>query len=323
MANPEHLAKLKEGVEAWNKWREKNPKINPDLEHAHLFQAHLEHAHLYDAHLEHAVLIGAHLEHAFLRGVHLEHAFLRGANLERAYLFDAHLEHADLKGANFEHASLSSARLEGTNLSGTNLTSANVTGLLYLGPAATARLCNWLRNPPIPDRRQAKHIRFWLRAGSRLVPYRHRVMRGRYQGIFGLSSCRGNRIFVRDASDQDYLDTMESQLTSTWGRFWFRLWGLIDYGRSFMSVVVVASMLIFIFGKAYSHWPKMITLGGRCPTPFTPYYFSIVTYTTLGFGDVKPHNLAGEVLVSFEVILGYVTLGLLLAVLGDRIARRS
>ena len=27
MANPEHLAKLKEGVEAWNKWRKDNPKI--------------------------------------------------------------------------------------------------------------------------------------------------------------------------------------------------------------------------------------------------------------------------------------------------------
>ena len=51
--------------------------------------------------------------------------------------------------------------------------------------------------------------------------------------------------------------------------------------------------------------------------------FSIVTYTTLGFGDVKPHNLGGEILVSAEVILGYITLGLLLAVLGDRIARRS
>ncbi len=30
-----------------------------------------------------------------------------------------------------------------------------------------------------------------------------------------------------------------------------------------------------------------------------------------------------EILVSIEVILGYVTLGLLLAVLGDKVARRS
>lgn len=31
MANPEHLAKLKESVRAWNDWREANPEIVPDL----------------------------------------------------------------------------------------------------------------------------------------------------------------------------------------------------------------------------------------------------------------------------------------------------
>jgi len=49
----------------------------------------------------------------------------------------------------------------------------------------------------------------------------------------------------------------------------------------------------------------------------------IVTYTALGFGDITPNNMAGEILVSIEVVLGYVTLGLLLAVLGNRIERRS
>jgi hypothetical protein len=58
-------------------------------------------------------------------------------------------------------------------------------------------------------------------------------------------------------------------------------------------------------------------------TWFTPYYFSIVTYTTLGFGDVKPRTLVGELVVSSELILGYTTLGLLLSVLAQNIARRS
>ena len=37
MANPEHLVKLKEGVEAWNKWRKDNPKIKRDLAEANLW----------------------------------------------------------------------------------------------------------------------------------------------------------------------------------------------------------------------------------------------------------------------------------------------
>jgi uncharacterized protein YjbI with pentapeptide repeats len=41
MANPEHLAKLKEGVEAWNQWRVENPNVQPDLIEADLRGANL------------------------------------------------------------------------------------------------------------------------------------------------------------------------------------------------------------------------------------------------------------------------------------------
>lgn len=29
MANPEHLAILKQGVKAWNRWRSENPDLSP------------------------------------------------------------------------------------------------------------------------------------------------------------------------------------------------------------------------------------------------------------------------------------------------------
>jgi hypothetical protein len=36
MANPEHVAILKQGVEQWNKWRRKHPEVEPDLSEAGL-----------------------------------------------------------------------------------------------------------------------------------------------------------------------------------------------------------------------------------------------------------------------------------------------
>ena len=36
MANEEHLARLKQGVEAWNAWRYENSTIQPDLSGANL-----------------------------------------------------------------------------------------------------------------------------------------------------------------------------------------------------------------------------------------------------------------------------------------------
>jgi len=290
VANPEHLAKLGEGVDAWNKWREKNPSVKPDLS-----QASLENARLFKA--------------------HLENANLRQAHLENANLISAHLQNTDLARAHLENADLNTAHLENAHLREADLTNSDVTGLLYTGPMS------------LPEKRMqgfsAAGNRWWNWLRRNLIPYRRWVMRGHYQGIRGLSACHGNRIFVRDATDQDYLDTVEEQLRSRWGRFRFWLWGLTDYGRSLMSVVIFASILIFGFGWVYSHWLGVIRVRDRRVTPFTPYYFSIVTYTTLGFGDVKPNNLAGEILVSVEVILGYLTLGLLLAVLGDKVARRG
>ena len=42
MANPEHLNLLRQGVEVWNKWRENNPQINPNLRGAKLKNRDLE-----------------------------------------------------------------------------------------------------------------------------------------------------------------------------------------------------------------------------------------------------------------------------------------
>src|SRR6516164_4909358 len=60
MANEEHVAILKKGVDAWNAWRDKNPDIRPDLSEANLSdaelaEADLSRADLSDAHLSEAI----------------------------------------------------------------------------------------------------------------------------------------------------------------------------------------------------------------------------------------------------------------------------
>jgi CBS domain containing-hemolysin-like protein len=60
-----------------------------------------------------------------------------------------------------------------------------------------------------------------------------------------------------------------------------------------------------------------VDFQGRSPTWFTPYYFSIVTFKTLGFGDVVPKNLAAETWLTIEVVIGYI------AIFETKWARRS
>jgi Pentapeptide repeats (8 copies) len=161
MANDEHVAKLKEGVAAWNAWRAKNPDIRPDLSDATLRKADLVGANLSKADLGKASLIEADLEEANLRGANLSdanlreadliNADLRGANLrganlsnvdlKGANLSDANLREADLTVADLSVADLSRANLQGANLSGAslveaNLTNADLTGCRVYGVSA-------------------------------------------------------------------------------------------------------------------------------------------------------------------------------------------
>jgi uncharacterized protein YjbI with pentapeptide repeats len=164
MANEEHLARLKQGVAAWNAWRRENPTIQPDLQQANLIrtkllgadlrQTNLFRADLTRAHLAGADLTGAYLFMANLFMVDLTAAALAGADLTRAHLFmanlsganltrakltraklfgahltGAHLLEADLTRADLERADLEATTLVGTNLEGANLTGCKVYGI--------------------------------------------------------------------------------------------------------------------------------------------------------------------------------------------------
>src|SRR5208282_3172994 len=68
-------------------------------------------------------------------------------------------------------------------------------------------------------------------------------------------------------------------------------------------VAAISFSLAALYGAIYRVFPTMLDWKESANTWFTPYYFSIVTYTTLGFGDVRPATFMGEIIVSSEVIL--------------------
>ena len=144
----------------------------------------------------------------------------------------------------------------------------------------------------------------------------------------------GNALFTRDAQDQDYLERLKRSIDETPSPIWrkakqlaFRAWSIIEFGRSLGKPAAYALMLAPNFGGLYSlassHEWGMMNYSRSADTALSLFYYSIVTYTTLGFGDITPQNWIGEVVVVAEVIMGYSTLGLLLSILANRIARQS
>jgi hypothetical protein len=108
MADQAHLDILKQSVEAWNSWRERNPAIEPDL---------------FEANLSRATLLGANLSRATLAEADLFQATLSGADLSWADLSDADLAHSALVKTN-----LTSTTLTGCSIYGISAWSLNLEG---------------------------------------------------------------------------------------------------------------------------------------------------------------------------------------------------
>jgi uncharacterized protein YjbI with pentapeptide repeats len=135
MANREHLAILKKGVQTWNRWRGKNTAIKPDLKEADLNTLDLGGANLKDCDLSDAGLSGAELSGADLRGANLARVTIAetelvGTNLTGASLFGAEFLDASLSGSNLVSTDLSFASLVGVNFWATDLSNSKMFGTI-------------------------------------------------------------------------------------------------------------------------------------------------------------------------------------------------
>ncbi|NEQ49551.1 MAG: pentapeptide repeat-containing protein [Leptolyngbya sp. SIO3F4] len=127
MADAEYLKLLEQGVERWNRWREKNSEIfAPNLRNARLAGTNLRGANLRGADLGDTPLHGTDLSNANLSYANLRGADLSEANLSYANLRGAHLSSANLCEANLHNANLHGANLRDADLSCTNLCGANL-----------------------------------------------------------------------------------------------------------------------------------------------------------------------------------------------------
>jgi len=110
-----------------------------------------------------------------------------------------------------------------------------------------------------------------------------------------------------------------------------------SYGTSLLRWFITSGVIIIFFGALYSHYNFQITsskvinefIQGIKPNIkissvdnfFSPYYYSVVTFATLGYGDITPSNLSGQIFSVIEVLIGYLMLGGLLSVFSKKIIR--
>lgn len=278
-----------------------------DLSGARLMRANLSGATLHGtklagAELTGAQLEGAHLQEADLRGAGLGHASLAGADLSLAdlggaTLIEADLEGADLRMCNLEQARLTKAVLEGADLTKARLAGAQLEGARIAG--ATFDRCD-LRGASLVGLDGFRDAS-WIAVDLREIDFT------------GAYLCRN------EIMDQNFLAEFRAQ--SRWSEVVYQLWRVTsDCGRSIARWAVCTVALMLMFGGIFRLVD--LDLGGHA-TWLSYIYFSVVTFTTLGYGDVLPASATAQFTVMVEVTCGYVMLGGLLSIFSNKMASRA
>jgi hypothetical protein len=100
-----------------------------------------------------------------------------------------------------------------------------------------------------------------------------------------------------------------------------------DYGerKALLALLIHALCLILCFAGIYRGFGlagRVLGPGDELLEPALAAYFSIVTWTTLGYGDYQPAP-ALRLLAGLEALLGYIFLGLIVGLAANLVVKRK
>lgn len=284
-----------------------------------------------------ADLSGANLQDAELSRACLQGAKLRGADLQRAEFLGAKLAGADMSDCDAEQTGFGRADLTGANLFRAKLRHATFTEAKLVG--ADLRRADLtdarLRDSDLGRAESAKAL--WNKAdlsGANVSEANFRESDFREARLSRLKEFStasfvgadirevdftGAYLVRRHIVDQNYLHEFRAQ--SKWHSVLYWVWwATSDCGRSASRWSGWVALITICFGMMY----QVVDVNfGANPTALSPYYYSLVTLTTLGYGDILPLSAAAQAVAMAEAVAGYVALGGLLTILASKMGRRA
>ena len=297
-------------------------------------EVHLEKANFEWAHLQKAIFGKAHLEESCFWSAKVQGADFHSAHLDNAELGVAHFENCDFTDAILENANLTPSELNGAKFIDSNLRGCSMRMCVVDG---STRFWNCTIN------RYSKDERFTDLTGTALDNV---LIKFGQKQLLEYNIRRQSWEVWYDDENEPIRDgiliflnkkiRLKTNKILTWSVRKF--WQISDYGISTKSIIKTFFKWAMVFAIVYYLWGAIeyyhygvndnpgivanlfIDENGPieyCLVPIRSIYFSIVTMTTLGFGDMyaNAHNYnwgwLGHIILSIQVILGYVLLGAL------------
>lgn len=269
------------------------------------------------------LLAGAVLIDADFGGANLADADLGGADLRAAEFADARARRTDFDGANLEDASFERTKLQGATFLGAHLEDAELSNAGIDRNTSFDAIVSYeraFRETDDPDRREVLFDgATWVYRQIQRVSRRNALFHTAEVYFYREKDLRRRLAWLRE----DYPRAALSE-ASRW---------VMGYGRNPWRVlltsafVVVLSALLFPFvgglldtttqpSTRYSlAFPPGQSAAEVVDVLGTSLYFSVVTFGTLGYGDVEPVGTAARALAAIETLVGFALIGLLISVL--------
>ena len=261
-----------------------------------------------------------------LSGVQLKFADMRNAKLVNADLSNADLTRADFSGASMYGVNLEGANLFKTNLEGANLKSANMKNCNMLGADFTNTKLNnieWGTDNKVINEVEAEIA---LESGDTTTAkekYNEAEDIYRALKISMQSQTLGEdvgKVFIREMiSKRKQMPKFSPiriiskmiELTTGYGE---------KVGNIFYTVLAVIVACATLYGIAGVQYGDNIlgfsgdveAFGGMLNVIGNLFYFSVVVFSTVGFGEIVPINLLGKSIMIIEGLIGGLILSILI-----------
>lgn len=328
---------------------------NANMKNCNLVDANLTYAYLDSSNLEYSDLQNAKMQNCYLGNANLEHTNLAYADLKNAYLWKANLKKSNLSDTNMQKADLLDAHLENADLRETNLENANLRSA-YFNNAELIKViinketdctntifnsCIFNTNPNCNENEVIEALSKGLVNNIQFIDSvfgrKVRDEAWLYDWRRGIEKLKNTSYELSNFKIINYFKWIKyNSKEYIWKSILKWLWeNTSDYGRNIwkwikwsFGIVLMFSLIFWIFFPNQFIVAEQIKIYEKDNfnyfiSFFKFFYHSVVTFTTLGFGDITPKTPLAMFFVVIEVILGYIMLGGLISIFANKIARRN
>lgn len=251
---------------------------------------------------------------ALLSNIHFEGANLKHSNLENGKLLNCFFEGCDLSHAELKNSTLNNCHFEQTDLTGANIQNAKLINCFF----ADASLKDVTMDNTIVDQKTTfgKELKSEKEDSYHFASIEYKQIKEMYK----------NSSLHQEADYYHYKEMVSKRKIfpkTHPKRFISFVFGdlLCKYGTSFIRVFLWSLGIVVISATLFYLQDSLLFLNSKVQTSFLDaLYFSMVTFTTLGYGDYHAIGLLRFV-AGFESFIGASLMSLFTVIVARNVVR--